>query len=41
MAEAVLEALPLFFLEHAGELRIFVLREKEWSKYKIQPHLGP
>ena len=28
-----------FFLEHAGELRIFVLREeKEWSNYKSQHH---
>jgi len=31
----------VFFLEHAGELRIFILREKEQSNYKIIPHLGP
>ena len=31
--------LDFFFLEHAGELRIFVLREeKEWSNYKSQHH---
>jgi len=34
-------ALLFFFLEHAGELRIFILREKEQSNYKIIPHLGP
>jgi len=35
--------LLFFFIEHAGELSIFVLREKnEWSKYKrSKSHLEP
>jgi len=47
--EKVVQLMPIrntkhhhFFLEHAGELRIFILREKEWSNYKTHtPHLGP
>ena len=35
-------SLTIFFIEHAGELRIFVLREKnEWSNYtRSNSHLG-
>jgi hypothetical protein len=40
--EAILLDILFFFLEQAGELRIFILREKKRSNYKKTiHHLGP
>ena len=34
MQNEIVQYFPLFFLEYAGELRIFVLRRRKRSKYK-------